>query len=152
MIRNIRKNETLMTRLGERYKSEIKDNTKYYTITRTRLACSFIGAGCVMYVNLVVNFKYYMPHFVGTLLIALGFFLIRKLYSSNLTKLLPIFALAQGVVYFYRFRFADYFGYGLSLAESYYEAYRVCRLRSSVSKTRHTVSVARPVNSLQRRD
>lgn len=133
MIRNIRKNETLMTRLGERYKSEIKDNTKYYTITRTRLACSFIGAGCLMYVNLVVNFKYYMPHFVGTLLIALGFFLIRKLYSSNLAKLLPIFALAQGVVYFYRFRFADYFGYGLSLAESYYEAPTEAKLQMAIT-------------------
>lgn len=122
MFKAIRKNSTLMGRLGERYRSEIKDNTKHYVITRTRLACSFIGAGCLMYVNLVFNFKYYMPHFIGTLLIAFGFVLIRKLYSSNLTKLLPIFALAQGVVYFYRFRFADYFGYGLSLAESYYEA------------------------------
>ena len=132
MFRNIRKNSTLMTRLGERYKSEIKDNTKYYVLTRTRLACSFIAAGCLMYLNLVVDFKYYMPHFVGTLLIYLGFLLIRKLYSSSLVKLLPIFALVQGVVYFYRFRFADYFSYGLSLAESYYEAPKEAKLTMAI--------------------
>jgi len=131
-FRDIRKNSTLMTRLGERYKSEIKDNTKYYTLTRTRLACSFIGAGCVLYINLVVDFKYYMPHFVGTLLIFLGFFLIRKLYSESLTKLLPILAAVQGVVYFYRFRFADYFSYGLSLAESYHEAPTEAKLTMAI--------------------
>ncbi len=122
MFGNIRKNEKFMALLGERYRSEIKDNTKHYIITRTRLACSFIGAGCVLYFNLVFDFKYYMPYFVGTFFIWLGFFLIRKLYRSSLMNLLPVFAGIQAVVYFYRFRFADHFSYGLTLAESYHES------------------------------
>lgn len=119
MFKAIRKNKEFMESIGERYRLEIRDNSKHYVLSRTRIGLAFIGAGTLFYINLVIDFKYYLPMFVGTLLIWIGFFLIRKLHKSLLLKLMPCLALAQAAIYFYRFRFANCFRYGLSLSEAY---------------------------------